>query len=824
MFFDSYQLQQSRWKCIAKAFSKLPGEKILLVEPDLLQPLDRVASMSMLRKLKVMKIFKIDTLPPKKDYEKIAYILPPTPDSVNIIAKHYDVDAAHEIKRMRLVIFVPQETQDVRYLLESKGLSGNQICVTELSLGWISLDNDLASLNLPVLYADYFLYGDYTWPHFMGTQLGELLQLACDSELAPLGCRVHALGEAATVVASGVRLHCIRSGLVKRVSQVRLDTTPRANKSSDHLHRWGSQSSVNSSQDTSSSDTTNTTRPPPLVIVFSRDLDYVTPLLLPMTFEALIHEIIGIDLGIVTISDPSSNEPGPQKQFLSGSKMHYYKDARDVHIAHICTLLNQWRTSLQEKKTSLETELAGRSVTGPFATGESVHELKALSAQVGPLLAQRRELTLLLLALEKVMDALTRRERVEDVRAAQTLLLRSGSGGSLALAQSQSVVSADDTGSQISHVLSPNQSSESKHTAAGGNCGTIADDLNSVPLRLVMEWLSTYRGDRLIDGIRLASLASVTHDGLADETYNILHRAILHAAGQIAFPMLLALRKLKLLAPRSAYLSIGAQMDPKHPPLLENGLGSPPTTTAASAHSAGSSSIQSVSKSALSAAVARLGLITKRKSLYNRLHHLLKLSHAGQTNRPVNQPPVSPTYVYSGQHCPVVVRLAESIWATSLFPSSASSTSVSSHTGPEILSDLTKSGSRTTDPELLTKSQLISALKLLGIPEQAASNLGLVSFADPSLAAAGYQTEQFNHMHRLNAPMAKPLPCLASEQPVIVVFPGGCTYGEVAALRFVAARRRWHLLIATSALLTSRDLLQQAGQAACSPGGSDSSS
>ncbi|KAA0188619.1 putative vacuolar protein sorting (Vps33), partial [Fasciolopsis buskii] len=102
-----------------------------------------------------------------------------------------------------------------------------------------------------------------------------------------------------------------------------------------------------------------------------------------------------------------------------------------------------------------------------------------------------------------------------------------------------------------------------------------------------------------------------------------------------------------------------------------------------------------------------------------------------------------------------------------------------------------------------------------------ASNLGLVSFSDPSLAAAGYQTEQFNHMRRLNAPLAKPLPCLASEQPVVVVFPGGCTYGEVAALRFVASRRRWHLLIATSALLTSRDLLQQAGQAACHPGGTD---
>ncbi|VDP85283.1 unnamed protein product [Echinostoma caproni] len=365
------------------------------------------------------------------------------------------------------------QTQDVRYLLESRGLSGNHICITGLSLGWISLDADLVSLNLPVLYAEYFLYGDYTWPHFMGTQLGELLQLACDSELAPMGCRVHAFGEAANVVASGVRLHCIRSGLVKRVSHASRPvstTTPRVSKSSSQLPaRWGSQSSMCSSQDASSTETNEngTLRPPPLVIVFSR--------------------------GIVTLPDPTGNDPAPKKQFLNGSKMHYYKDVRDVHIAHICTLLGKWRIDLQEKKTSLESQLASRS--GPTDLhgdgSSSVSELKALSAQVGPLLAQRRELTLLLLALEQVMDVLTRRERIEDVRAAQTLLLRSGSGGSLAMAQSQSVTGPDDSTTSNAATGSTNSSSESKQISAGGNSGTVADDLSSMPMRLVIEWLST---------------------------------------------------------------------------------------------------------------------------------------------------------------------------------------------------------------------------------------------------------------------------------------------------------------------------------------------
>ncbi|VDN37754.1 unnamed protein product [Dibothriocephalus latus] len=35
----------------------------------------------------------------------------------------------------------------------------------------------------------------------------------------------------------------------------------------------------------------------PLVLLFSRNLDYFTPFMVPMTFEALIHEALGVDNG-----------------------------------------------------------------------------------------------------------------------------------------------------------------------------------------------------------------------------------------------------------------------------------------------------------------------------------------------------------------------------------------------------------------------------------------------------------------------------------------------------------------------------------------------
>ncbi|OON14155.1 hypothetical protein X801_10057, partial [Opisthorchis viverrini] len=302
----------------------LPGEKVLLVDATILHAVDRVITMPVLRRLGVSKIFKLADMPPKADVPRLAYLLPPTHSSVEIITKHCGVDEENDIQRTRLIIFVPQETEDMRYLLESRGLYGQHICTASLSLSWIPIDSDLVTLNLPVLFADYYLHGDYTWPQFMGLELGELLEVACESELAPMGCRVHAFGEAAEAVVSGVRLYCIRSGLVQGVMSKKSEKS-RSYKSTDRLSDLSSQSSACSSSIDAPLASSSQLRPPPLVVIFSRNLDYVTPMLVPMTFEALIHEIIGIDLGMVELSDSACSDKSMRKQLLNGEMLQYYK-------------------------------------------------------------------------------------------------------------------------------------------------------------------------------------------------------------------------------------------------------------------------------------------------------------------------------------------------------------------------------------------------------------------------------------------------------------------------------------------------------------------
>uniref|UniRef100_A0A0R3WVW0 Vacuolar protein sorting-associated protein 33A n=1 Tax=Hydatigena taeniaeformis TaxID=6205 RepID=A0A0R3WVW0_HYDTA len=183
-------------------------------------------------------------------------------------------------------------------------------------------------------------------------------------------------------------------------------------------------------------------------------------------------------------------------------------------------------------------------------------------------------------------------------------------------------------------------------------------------------------------------------------------------------------------------------------------------------------------KSAYKKAVANFEY-WKDVSPFSHLHRQLQLSVRSQASLGVDKPAVSPSYVFGGQHVPVVVRLAESLWADGL--------AGAINTGRSLLNGT----------ELLGRDQLSRALALLRVDERGAKTLGRVSLAPT-------QTEEQNGGQRT----------LSHGQTVVVAFVGGCTYAEVAALRFAAARRCWRLLIATSQILSTKSLIHQVGQAA----------
>ncbi|CAH8660889.1 unnamed protein product [Schistosoma curassoni] len=673
--------------------------------------------MSILRQLSVTKVFKIAESPPKADYERIAYMVPPEFSSCLSVIKHCEVDQSNNIKRTRLIIFVPKETVAVTYLLESRGFLGRHLCTTSLSLSWIQLDTDLLTLNLPTLFSDYYLYKDYCWPHYMGMELGRLLKLTSESDLAPMGCRIHAFGEASHVVAAGIRLYCIQSGLVsldRKVSTVNgTQSNYRSNVSvsDESVLTPTSSLKILGSQSSSTSLSTTSARPPPLVLVFSRDLDYVTPLLVPMTFEALIHEVVGIELGQVELPPECADESTPQKQIFDSTKLHYYKDIRDVHISRVHSLLLDWRGKLQDSRGDLEMQLVSQksvvqhkqhSSSNSIQTTSTINNtcnLRNISTRLGSFLAKRRELSFLLACLEQVLCAMTIKERVEDLRTAQSLLLQSGSGGSLAIGQ-VGIPSIDDENDD-GDSNAPDRNRKFTPVSIGGSCGNLADVLNSFPMRLAIEWLTTHHGDHLIDGLRLVALNCVLHDGLGDELYEVMSRAIIHAAGQITFPMLEALSSLGLLYPRSKLPEISSAK--------KSVTNNHPTDPQSSMFAAQTNNLTKKSSHTLTHTVAKLKLTQRQKSRYNYLHHLLQLSNWNQANRHVDRTVISPTYVYSGQHCPLVVRLLESVWSAGLLDSKFQSVKSNSSSAEQNHSDF----------ELIAQPQLIEALKRMGLPSEA---------------------------------------------------------------------------------------------------------
>uniref|UniRef100_A0A5K3FKC9 Vacuolar protein sorting-associated protein 33A n=1 Tax=Mesocestoides corti TaxID=53468 RepID=A0A5K3FKC9_MESCO len=348
----------------------------------------------------------------------------------------------------------------------------------------------------------------------------------------------------------------------------------------------------------------------------------------------------------------------------------------------------------------------------------------------------------------KVMKKMANEERVEDLLSAQTTILLSGSGGALAMPLGREIL--------------PNESDDQMPPEAA--TGTCADEATCQPFRLALEWLSTRFGDRLTEAVRLLCLLSITHDGLSEELYTQVLRHIQHAVGFSIYPMLAALRRLKLLHPRRR---------------------DPASEAASSSSSNFRLGLTPVSTEKIVSATERL--MRRRKSVYNRLHRFLQLSLKSQVNLSVEKPAVSPSYVFGGQHVPVVVRLAESLWATSLAGDSGA--------GRSQFSGL----------ELLKREQLTEALRLLHTDERSAKNLGHVSLteaSEDSTAAADSSTTTTKTT------------TLSHGQTMVVAFVGGCTYAEVAALRFAASRRCWRLLIVTSQMLSTKSLIQQVGQAA----------
>ncbi|XP_063106126.1 vacuolar protein sorting-associated protein 33B isoform X5 [Cavia porcellus] len=105
---------------------QLPGKKDLFIEPDLMSPLDRIASVSILKQHEVDKLYKVENKP---------------------------------------VLSTNEHFMHVRWCLRRRGSMEvrRYVSCDEWAFSLLPLDVDLLSMELPEFFRDYFLEGDQRW-------------------------------------------------------------------------------------------------------------------------------------------------------------------------------------------------------------------------------------------------------------------------------------------------------------------------------------------------------------------------------------------------------------------------------------------------------------------------------------------------------------------------------------------------------------------------------------------------------------------------------------------------------------------------------------
>jgi len=99
---------------------------------------------------------------------------------------------------------------------------------------------------------------------------------------------------------------------------------------------------------------------PPLLLILDRKDDPVTPLLLQWTYQAMVHELIGIDNNRVNLSHAPGIRKDLKQLVLSGAQDSFYRDNMFVNFgdlgANIKTLVDSYqaKTKSNEKIQSIE--------------------------------------------------------------------------------------------------------------------------------------------------------------------------------------------------------------------------------------------------------------------------------------------------------------------------------------------------------------------------------------------------------------------------------------------------------------------------------------
>ncbi|XP_076444222.1 vacuolar protein sorting-associated protein 33B-like [Babylonia areolata] len=284
-------------------------QKDLVIDPDLTKPLDRVAGVAFLKEHGVDKIFKLESFQkslPGRD--KRIYLVRASMVNMKYIADQITAERRQGQIRDYTIIMVPRRLHMCEMILEDEGVYGH-VTLEEFHLDLFPVDTDLLSLEMPSIFRSFYLDGDYTHVHTVASSLVKLEQL---------------YGRIPNVYTIG------------KMSKMTHDVMNIM-----HDQEEGQQTKFNIGQ----------------LYIIDREVDYVTPMCSPMSYEALLDETFSIECGVIELAADVVGKQQNVKMLLS-SNDPIYSEICNRHFSSVFPFLSAKAKELQaiyEKKNSLKT-------------------------------------------------------------------------------------------------------------------------------------------------------------------------------------------------------------------------------------------------------------------------------------------------------------------------------------------------------------------------------------------------------------------------------------------------------------------------------------
>ncbi|CAH0553557.1 unnamed protein product [Brassicogethes aeneus] len=312
-------LQEISKAQLSKILSANPNTKYLILEPEIIRPLEKVCGVKWLKGNGVEKIFKLDSTAPTFSATAVYYMIYA---NTKVFTKVVDqirsqVDIENPVRNKFHIIVVPQILHYFEQLLEELGLLHSAITLHRFQWMPLHLDTNVLTLEIPNLFNNLFVCQNLTYLPVLSRILWQI---------------GFVVGKPTFILTLG-------------------------NYSNSLLKQYDMMCEDNGETDKFDSDFGG-------LVIIDRTMDYASSLLTPGTYSALLNEVYNVNVGVCENTEESDQQydskcnPVTKKKIinfpLDSVQDSVYADIKNRYFTEVTTVLSNLTKQLKSEKLSSE--------------------------------------------------------------------------------------------------------------------------------------------------------------------------------------------------------------------------------------------------------------------------------------------------------------------------------------------------------------------------------------------------------------------------------------------------------------------------------------